>query len=365
MTTLSQDQTRRLRLRAQHLDHRDGRLADAADLVRAIGGVQAQDLPAAALSIRARTRGLTAEDVERARVEERSVLHTWAMRGTLHLVATEDAGWLLSLLNPIFMAADRGRRAQLGLDEATVERGVTALRKLLAEGPQTRAELAEPLAAQDIPVEGQALVHLIAYAVMAGVVCHGPDRGGKPCYVLLDDWVKLGAALDPDAATTELARRYLVAYGPATPEDLAAWSGLKLGAARAAMRRIGDELIEVQVGERAAWLPKAHAAWLKQRLPDAGVRLLPAYDTALLGYAKRDLMVDPAHARRVHPGGGTLRPVVLVDGRACATWRVTRKRDRLAVVIEPFDDFAPEVLRAVEDEARDVGRFLGQRAVVE
>jgi hypothetical protein len=60
-----------------------------------------------------------------------------------------------------------------------------------------------------------------------------------------------------------------------------------------------------------------------------------------------------------------LRPVLLVDGRAGATWRTTRKRGRVAVVVEPFEELAPEVLRAVEDEARDVGRFLGQTAVLE
>jgi hypothetical protein len=359
-TTLTDDQTRQLRLRAQRLAPADSRDTDLVALVQAICGVQAQDLSAAALSVRARTAGLTAEDVERARIADRSIVHTWAMRGTLHLLATEDLGWLLALLGPIFIAADRRRRMELGLDEETTARGVRALRKLLAaRGPQTRADLAGPLASQGIPVDGQALVHLIAYAALAGIVCHGPDRGGKPAYVLLADWARIAPGLDADAGAAELARRYLAAYGPATPEDLAAWSGLPLGAARAAWQRISGELIEARAGGRAAWLLAEQAARLEERFANLGVRLLPAYDTYLLGYTTRDLTVASPHARRVHPGGGIIRPMALVDGRARATWRSTRQRDRLTIVVEPFDELAPDVPSGLEDEARDIGRFLG------
>src|SRR5919202_160971 len=92
-TSLSADQVRRLCLRAQRLDPRPA-AAGVAQVVREVCGVQAQDPAAAALAVRARGAGLTAAGVERARVEERSVVRTWCMRGTLHLVATEDLGWL-------------------------------------------------------------------------------------------------------------------------------------------------------------------------------------------------------------------------------------------------------------------------------
>src|SRR5689334_5862410 len=97
---LPDDQIPQLRRPARRLTPAHERAADAAALVRAIGGVQAQELPAAALAIRARTAGLTSADVERARVADRSIVHTWAMRGTLHLLPTEDLDWLLALLGP-------------------------------------------------------------------------------------------------------------------------------------------------------------------------------------------------------------------------------------------------------------------------
>ncbi|HEX5505233.1 MAG TPA: winged helix DNA-binding domain-containing protein [Thermomicrobiales bacterium] len=332
--------------------------------MRALGGVQAQEPAAAALAVRARHAGLTAAEVERARVEERAVVRTWGPRGTLHLVAAADLGWLLDLLGPIFMRGTRRRRAELGLDEETTARGVALLRDALsAAAPLTRAEIVERLGARGLRLEGQAAPHLIGYAALAGVTCCGPDQGGKPTYVLLDAWADHGRALPREAALAELARRYLAAYGPARPEDLAAWSGLPLGEARAGWASIAGELREVATDGGPAWLPAAHAAWLDD--PPASVPvvcLAPGYDPYLLGYRGRELVVAPEFARRVHPGGGLLHPTLLVDGRALGTWRSARRRDRLAVTVEPFAALPPEAQPGLAAEAADVARFLGATA---
>jgi hypothetical protein len=130
---------------------------------------------------------------------------------------------------------------------------------------------------------------------------------------------------------TELARRYARAFAPAEPEDFASWSGLPLRDARAAWTSV----------ESPPHLPPPCST---------DVRVLPAFDTYLLGYRSRDFMVPPAHARRVWPGGGIVRPTILANGRAVGTWR----RNGGRVEIEPFEDAAP----AAEDELADVGRFL-------
>ena len=364
---LSPEDLRRLRLRSQRLAPRPAAsAATVADLVRQLCGIQAQDPSAAALALRVRGTGLLASDVERARVHERSIIRTWAMRGTLHLVAAEDIGWLLPLLGPIFIRGNRRRYAELGLDEDVSARAIREIRDALAsQGPLTRAELVARLAARGIRAEGQAAPHLLARAALEGHVCLGPDRDGKPTYVLLDDWVERGPSLSPDAALVELARRYLDAYAPAAPEDLASWSGIRIGQARAAWQRIADELIEVEGPGGPAWLPKTHAAWLDEPPPPAPVvRLLPSFDVYLLGYRGRDLAVTPEHARRIHPGGGVLRSTLLVDGRAAGTWRSTRRRDHLEVAIEPFAELAPAVRPGLDAEVADVGRFLGAGATV-
>src|SRR5579872_7028369 len=361
--TLSDDQTRFLRLHAQRLITRPA--DNVSRVVKELCGIQAQDARAATLAVRVRSEGLLAEDVEQARVQERSIVRMWGQRGTLHLLATEDVGWLLSLLGPIFVAGDRARRVELGLDEDTCIKGIAAMRDILAnQGTLTRSELVEQLAVRTgIHLEGQAAPHLLFRAALEGLVCLGPDRGTKPTYVLIDDWIEGGLNaqfLARDAARAELARRYLAAYGPARLDDLAAWSGLPMSEIRAAWESIEHDLVEVEIAGRPAGMLKEHLDRLDEFPVQAPVvRLLPAFDTYLLGYRGRDLVVSPQYGRRINAGGGMLTPTLIVDGRAMGTWKIQRRKSSIDVVLEPFEELAAEVLPALEAEIQDIARFLG------
>jgi uncharacterized protein YcaQ len=363
--SLSHDQIRLLRLRAQRLTSKPrNTVPDVARLVKELCGIQAQDAHAAPLALRVRSAGLVAADVERARVQERTIIRTWGQRGTLHLLATEDLGWLLPLFGPVFIAASRRRRAELGLDEDTCARGIRVIRDVLAsKGPLTRTELVEQLTVHGMRVEGQARPHLLSRAALEGVICLGPDRGTEPTYVLLSDWVDLEHTLSQEVASAELACRYLEAYGPATPEDMGTWSGMPISTIRAAWRHIADQLMEVEIGGSAAWMLKTRAAWLDEPpTPDQVVCLLPGFDIYLLGYQNRDLAVPRQHAKRLNAGGGILHPRLLVDGRAVGTWKSQRKKNHLDVIVEPFDQLAPEVYPGLEAEVTDLARFLEVQA---
>jgi hypothetical protein len=360
-----------LRQRAQRLiPQQPDAPTDVAQVVKDLCGIQAQDASAAALAVRVRSTGLLNDDVERAWVQERSVVRTWGQRGTLHLLATADLSWLLPLFGPVFIAGNRRRYAELGLDEDTLARGVRALRAVLInQGPLTRDELVEHLAHHGIRLAGQARPYLLQHAALEGIICLGPDRGAKPTYVLLSDWLGQGYpghTLTPESTYAELAHRYLKAYGPATPEDLAAWSGMPISKTRAAWQRIADQLIEVEIAGQPAWMLKKHAAWLDEPpLPAPVVRLLPGFDTYLLGYKKRDLAVPPQHAKRINAGGGLLNPVLLVDGRAMGTWKSKQQKHRLDVILQPFNQLPPDLQPGLQAEITDLGRFLGIHAALQ
>jgi hypothetical protein len=298
-------------------------------------------------------------------VEERTVVRTWGPRGTLHLLATEDIGWLLPLLGPFFIAGNSRRYAQLGLDPDTIEQGLRAIQTVLAEqAPLTRDELIERLRGEGVRVEGQARPHLLGHAAFKGLICYGPDRGKNPTYVLLRDWVNRGNPLPEEEAQAELARRYLEGHGPASPQDLAAWSGLPMRVVRSAWSRITEQLVEVEInGSGSAWMPEAHLAWLDEPLgPGPIVRLLPNFDPYLLGYQTRDFVVSREYAKRINAGGGMLHPTVLVNGRAAGIWKREQTTDYLDITVEPFGPLAPEVPAKIEAEAADLARFLGTRA---
>ena len=90
-------------------------------------------------------------------IKDKSIVRTWCMRGTLHLLAAHDLQWLLSLHGPEFIRKSKRRYEQLGLSEEICIKAVEAIRNILtSESPLTRAELAEKLSKIGIPTEGQA-----------------------------------------------------------------------------------------------------------------------------------------------------------------------------------------------------------------
>jgi hypothetical protein len=342
---------RRARAAAQLL-HRPGALG-VAQVVGRLLAVQAQDLRAARLALRARSVGLRAPDVDAALSAERSVVVAWLMRGTLHLVGRDDYPWLLGLTAPTRLSASRRRLAQEGVSADDAERAVRIVARALADdGPLTRSQLAERIAAEGIRTEGQATPHLLMLAALRGVAVLGPLReDGGHAFALARDWLGTApptelAGAERDGALAELARRYLAAHGPAAPDDLAAWSGLALRDARAGLQAIASEL-----AERGDDLLDLAA---REPTPEAiPARLLAAFDPYLLGWKDRAFAVPTRYAKRVHPGGGMLRATATVDGRAVATWSSAGGTLKL----EPFGRLPAGARAALEADADDVARF--------
>ncbi|MGC7098885.1 winged helix DNA-binding domain-containing protein [Amycolatopsis lurida] len=320
------------------------RAGGVAEVVRQVVALQAQDIRANRLGVRARSAGLTASDVDAA-CASGAVVRTWAMRGTLHMLAAEDVAWIVGLLGPRFAAAGRGRRRQLGLDDEITARGVTALESILSGRSSSRNEIVAELAGHGVVLDpkSQAPAHLLAFAALTGVLCRGADRGDEPTYALFSDWVGPFETLPEEEALVRLASRYLAAYAPATAEDFAAWSGLTLRQARAGFAAV-DHFEPPVVDEFS-------------------VRLLGHFDTYLLGYRSRELAVPTEYDRRIQTGGGFIMPAVLVNGRVAGTWRQDRKKDELQVRVEPFGELPGGLDAALITEVEDLGRFLGVPAV--
>jgi len=350
--TLDDDAIRRRRVAAQWL-HRPRRASPAA-VVRHLTGVQAQVLSAAGLALRSRTEGLTHDRVDRARTRDRSIVLAWAMRGTLHLIPAEDHGWLVPLTTEPRLANARRRLRQEGVTAGDEERAMRLVgRALEAEGPMSRRELAERLQRRGIRVEGQAIAHLAWLACAQGIACHGPDRDGEPAFVLVGDWLDRGRGRTerPDAALGELAVRYLRAHAPATPADLAAWSGIRASDAARAWRAVERRLVEVPTERGAMWTLRS----TRTNEPTDVVRMVPAFDEFLLGWRERGLVATAAEWRRINRGGGWLRPVVLHDGRAVGTWRWPKGAAEPDV--QPFRRLGQGVRTAIARETEEIRRF--------
>src|SRR5687768_17389918 len=156
------------RLTAQLLAGRPAR--DPVAVAERLLAVQGQDQRGFRLAVRARTRGLTAADVDRALTEDRALVVAWLNRGTLHLVRAEDHPWLLALTAPGQLAGNLRRLSGLGVSPDEAQRGVATVERALADhGPLGRRALGERLTAAGVPTGGQALIHVLQRACLQGI----------------------------------------------------------------------------------------------------------------------------------------------------------------------------------------------------
>jgi hypothetical protein len=131
-----------------------------------------------------------------------------------------------------------------------------------------------------------------------------------------------------------------------------------LGEARQALQAIGSELVELPFDHSPLWMLQSRAGWLDETsIAGPSVRLIPSFDTYLLGYNNRDLTVDPRHFQQVNAGGGIIHASVLVDGRAVGSWRINRKKASLEVAVEPYDAFPKGIEEGLEAEVASLGQF--------
>lgn len=346
-TTASPHEVARLRLVTQRLVGPPE--ATAADAVRWMLAVQAQDLPGALTSVALRSSGRARAEVIAA-LDAGEIVRSWPMRGTLHLVAAEDLPWMVDLLAPRVLAASVARRAGLGVAEADVERAGELAGAALAGGRRlARAELFAAWDDAGLSTAGQRGVHLLRVLAMTGALVYGPTRGGEPLLVRADEWIPHPRRPGREEATAELALRYFRSHGPATLADLVRWTGLRVGDARAGLADVRPQLAALDVdGVEHLLDPEVPQRLAAARAAAGGVLLLPGFDELLLGYADRSVALDPEFADRIVPGGnGVFRPTVVSDGRVVGTWATTGRGARARLTATPFTAFAPEVEAAI------------------
>lgn len=273
------------------------------------------------------------------------------MRGTIHLISSDDYPWIRDLVAEPQIKGSHLRMAQEGMPPAMYERARGIVGQLLEDGPATRNQMREVLARRRIRPPGrQALVHLLNVMTYQGEIVTGPYVGGKETMVLLADWLPGKRPRPPKDPAAELARKYVRGYGPATLEDFRWWSSLKAGVARAAFTALGDELVDEGAG----------LVSLRSQRKVAGsagpVRLVPMWDHYYLGYRDRT-HAGPAELAARLSRGGMFEPLVLADGKAVALWKLVRRGKGLEVRIDPLGRLPAG--SAIQREVADIGRFLG------
>ena len=348
--TLTQRELNRALLARQLLLER--RELGALEAIERVAGLQSQAPAPPFVGLWARLDGFHESELQRL-IDERQVVRATMMRHTIHFVGAGDYGWLRQTIQP---ALEANFGAQTGKRLAGVDLGpfLGAARSAFAERPLTFAEVKELIRSLDPGCD----VDAIAYGVrthlrLAGVPNGSRWRfGGRAPFALAEDW--LGQPLPAGGDPAEMIRRYLAAFGPATPADATAWSGV--GGLRAMFEQLRSEL-RVFRDEGGRELFDLLAAPLPDGETPAPVRFLPAFDNTLLGHRDRTRVIADAHRPRVYLTAGRMLGTLLLDGFAAATWKVERTRGEAMVAIDPFRKISKAERKAIEPEAEALLAF--------
>jgi hypothetical protein len=323
--------------------------ADPVDVVRHLVGLQAQEGRSPYLSLRARIRDFDPVALSAA-ITDRRLVRFLALRGTVHVLAPDDAVTLRPWVQPALDRISRSNNLSRPARDIASEEIDAAVREALADGPVPVAELGRLLAAAFPDVPDGALRNAARERVP---LVQLPPRGlwkqsGGVVYDLVDRW--LGRPLaEPDPR--DLVRRYLRAFGPATAADMTKWSSVTgLGALFTSMT---EELVthHAEDGRVLHDLPDAPVAGPDLELP---VRLLGPYDNLWLSHAERSRIAGPDALKQWMGANGAGGCAVLVDGFLAGTWRLVDGH----VEVDPARAFTKGERAALAEEAAAVEAFL-------
>jgi len=335
------------------------------EVVAGIGGVQAQLMSAAELAVWARVENLERDAMQQALWEDRSLVKTWAMRGTLHLLpASELRIWqTVPALDRRYLRPAWTR--YFGITAEELETLTAAVAEALNGQMLTREELvvevgsrlgSEELAAKLRHSWGM----MLKPAAFRSQLCFAPSVGQKVRFTRPDTWLTMIRDVDAAGADREVTERFLAAYGPVTREVYAQWLGVPASRAGKLIRGLGDEVSAVRVEDADAWVLARDLDALLAAKPVKRVNLLPAFDQYVLAASRNAAHLLPGPFReRIYRPQGWLTPVLLVNGRMDGVWKHERKGNRLLVRIEPFVELPAWARKAAEDEAETLAEFLG------
>jgi uncharacterized protein YcaQ len=359
------------RLARHHLttDHPAGTKSTAraggslVSVVRDTGGIQAQVQSSAEMAIWTRRRQTTRGDVRKALWETRDLVKTSAMRLTLHLLPARDFALYIAAMRPSSMAMLGRWHARIGATPQHVRTLVDTIRESVSDQPRTQQELIA-LAKRRVGTGMRAwLDHAwsaVRPAVIDGAIVYGPPRGAEATFVSVERWLGAQPAWTVDDARDELLRRFLSAFGPASANDFAKWSGLSVRDARAAVERIRRDLIAVSIEGVSGWIGGADVDALRAcELDRRAIRLLGPFDSFLLAHATKEHLVDAAFYKRVYRPQGWISAVVLRGEAIAGVWSQRAAGKTIAIDVELFRAGTATVRRAIEREVEALSRFLG------
>jgi hypothetical protein len=326
--------------------------------VERLAGLQAQLARPPFVGLWTRLAGFRRDDLL-ALLQRRQIVRATTMRGTLHLLSAADYVTLRGALQP---GLTRGMQGILRGRAETFDVGALAAeaRVFFGGAPATFDAFRLHLKAKYPEGDERAMAYAVrTHLPLVQVPAETP--WGFPAsadFALADAWLGTAVSTAP-APAHALVRRYLAAFGPATPGDAQAWSGLS--GLRETFEELRPELVTFRDARKRELFDLPAAPRPDEDTP-APVRFLPDFDNLILSHDDRTRVMADEHRPRVVSKNLQVSATFLVDGFVAGTWRIERKKKSAALLVEPFGKFDKPAVAALEEEGEALLRFVEEDA---
>jgi hypothetical protein len=223
------------------------------------------------------------------------------------------------------------------------------LRARLGDGTMSRREIHELLGSDSVITNGVNMWLDLVRVPPSGTW----ERRRADLYAAAEHWLgKPGKITEADGIDL-LIRRYLGAFGPATPAELANWAGLDPRKVEARLARLKLRHFEAEDGAELLDLPRAPLPDPETRAP---ARFLPTWDATLLVHARRTGILPEEHRPKVfNTKTPQSVPTFLVDGRVAGTW----SHEKGKIKTKPFRKLDAAAKRELREEADRLAELHG------
>jgi len=330
------------------------------DAIERLACLQAQWAPSPYIALWSRIAGFARDDLTKP-IDRGDVVKTTIMRATLHLVsAREYPAYHRATLEGRFGAWRPPGAPTLAELEKTHRRVLA----FASKQPRSRQEI-EQLLAKDAPQDARMKSWLLLTAITATNGLVWEPSGAHFEYRKLARFMAPAQRLRrdvSDGATYELiVRRHLGAFGPASVQDIATWSKVRVPHIRAALARIKD--VRRFRDERGRELFDLARAPRPSAETVAPARFLARFDAAILGHdAAERTRILPAEYKRQVIFSAEMWTTFLVDGFVAGRWRIATSPKEAVVELLPFKRLARADRAALVEDGERLARFYAPEA---
>lgn len=341
---------------------------EAMKVVDDILGLNAQGALNFQISLWNRVSDLDVGFIPKALFEDRSLVRSWFMRNTVHIIPSKRFALFRRALEKSLMTEWNRWTVKTGTkksEDAWVPLYPQVL-DALEDEPLTLKQILEKVGWSGTGAQSR-LHRLIREMSLRGLICNARSSGPwyhntEHAFSRVDRWLPMTDlhSISVEGALINLAKMYLKTYGPASISDYAYWTGIRVQEAKPVFDSFSDSLAKVSISERKGEL-LILVEDLQTLLNTGGeprnARLLPEFDALIMGHKDKARFLDPAVKTSVFLPLADVAATIMVDGRVEGVWKMRKEKKSWRLELSPFKKFDEEERELVGEEVEGLREF--------